>query len=98
MPVSICVTIQLWDVGARLFRVLATEYWLPCTGHCFQTVHSLQYRLDDILIAHGRVDHHVIEGARWPVGVEVVLDIGDAVFVYVLDEVFGFGAALSDLP
>src|SRR5437016_4599311 len=65
--------------------------------HAVEFAHGAEYGGDDILIAHGRVDHHVVERAGRPIGAEVVFDEFDALPVDIIHQFFRFFVALADL-
>ena len=50
-------------------------------GSAFDQMHGLEDRLNDRLIPYGSVEHEVVERTRGPVGVEIVLHVGDALAV-----------------
>ncbi len=60
-------------------------------GASFDQVHGVEDGFDDGGVADGRIQHDVIEGAGRPVGIEVVLDEGDALAVHGVDGIFGVG-------
>ncbi len=58
-------------------------------------MHCVQNRLHDGLVPHSSVDHEVVERTRGPVGVEVVLDVGDALAIDGIDHFRGVFFAMS---
>src|SRR6185312_4716814 len=69
------------------------------TFACFllriDSLHGALDCCDDVLIPHGRIQHHVVEGARGPVSVEVMADKFHAVAVHGIEQFVGFAFAFS---
>src|SRR5438093_528224 len=62
----------------------------------FQSMHSRQNRRDNVFIADRCVNHHVIQTAGRPVGVEVMFHKGDAILVDRVQHFFGFAVATAE--
>src|SRR3989441_6593374 len=63
-----------------------------------QRVHGVQDGRDDVLVADGGVDHHVIQAASGPVGAEIMFYEGDAIPVHRIQQLFRFFFALAYQP
>src|SRR5438093_9997755 len=65
-------------------------------GRRLKAVHGFQNGGDNVLVSNGGVDHHVIERAGRPIGVEVVFNELNAFTVDRVHHLFGFAFTLTD--
>ena len=64
-------------------------------GAAFYKMHGVENGLNYRVVPDGGVEHDVVEGAGGPVGIEVVLHVGDALAIDGIDQFVSFRPAVA---